>query len=93
VNNGRRSNPAAFSLARLVRRANGPNLDVSPAATRPRANELDGVILLMPDTRQTRAFRGEFADELKTIFTVPARSALRSLSNGLNPGGNALVIL
>jgi transcriptional regulator with XRE-family HTH domain len=54
---------------------------------------VDGVILLMPDTRQTRAFRGEFADGLKTIFTVPARSALRSLSNGLNPGGNALVIL
>ena len=54
---------------------------------------VDGVILLMPDTRQTRQFRREFAGDLQTAFPIPARLALVRLANGLDPGGNAIIIV
>ena len=54
---------------------------------------VDGVFLLMPDTRQTRLFRREFADDLRAQFQVPARMALDRLSHGLYPTGSALLIL
>ncbi|MEX2548308.1 MAG: helix-turn-helix transcriptional regulator [Chloroflexota bacterium] len=54
---------------------------------------VDGVVLLLPDTRQTRQFRREFADLLAADFPVPARLALTQLSNGLDPGGNSMIIL
>lgn len=54
---------------------------------------VDGVILLLPDTRQARLFRREFADLLATDFPIPARLALVRLANGLLPGGNAMVII
>jgi hypothetical protein len=54
---------------------------------------VDGIILLMPDTRQTRAFRREFTGLLAGDFPVPGRLALRRLASGLNPGRNTIVIL
>lgn len=54
---------------------------------------VDGVILLLPDTRQARLFRREFSDLLATDFPIPARLALVRLANGLVPGGNAIVII
>ena len=54
---------------------------------------VDGVILLLPDTRQARLFRREFADLLATDFPVPARLALARLAKGLHPGGSALTII
>ena len=54
---------------------------------------VDGLILLIKDTRQSRIFRRELAKELKAAFPVPGRLALSRLSNGLDPTGNAIVIL
>ncbi len=54
---------------------------------------VDGLILLMPDTRQTRAFRREFAEPLKQLFPIPARAALQRLAVGQRPGGNAMIVL
>ena len=54
---------------------------------------VDGLILLMPDSRQTRAFRREFAEQLAFHFPVPGRLALQRLAIGLQPGGSSIVIL
>jgi transcriptional regulator with XRE-family HTH domain len=43
---------------------------------------VDGVILLVPDTRQARAFRREFAADLAALFPTPARLALDRLRKG-----------
>jgi len=53
---------------------------------------VDGVILLLPDTRQSRQFRREFADLLAANFGVPARVAVRQLGVGIDPGGNAVIV-
>jgi transcriptional regulator with XRE-family HTH domain len=53
----------------------------------------DGVVLLMPDTRQTRLFRREFSAGLETDFPIPARKALDRLAKGLHPGGSSVIIL
>jgi hypothetical protein len=58
-----------------------------------RDGAVDGVILLLPDTRQARLFRREFADLLATDFPIAARSALARLAKGLDPGGNAIVMI
>ena len=54
---------------------------------------VDGVILLMPDTRQTREFRREFRDQLVADFPIPASAALRSLAAGDDPGGSSVIVL
>lgn len=54
---------------------------------------VDGVILLMPDTRQTRLFRREFADLLAAQFPVRGSLALGRLAAGHDPGGSAIVVL
>lgn len=54
---------------------------------------VDGVILLMPDTRQTRLFRREFADLLAVQFPVRGAIALSRLAAGDDPGGSAIVVL
>lgn len=52
---------------------------------------VDGVILLLPDTRQTRLFKREFADALKTEFPIHGSAAIARLAAGEDPGGNAVV--
>ncbi len=54
---------------------------------------VDGVILLLPDTRRARQFRREFADLLANDFPVPGRAALERLAAGESPGGSAIVII
>ena len=54
---------------------------------------VDGLILLMPDTRQTRAFRREFAEELAMLFPIRGSVALERLKLGAHPGGNAVVVI
>ena len=54
---------------------------------------VDGVILLLPDTRQARLLRREYRDQLQAEFGVPASVALRRLANGDDPGGNSVIVL
>lgn len=53
----------------------------------------NGLILLLPDTQQTRRFRREFGPLLAADFPVSSRTALELLAAGLAPGGNAIVVL
>jgi hypothetical protein len=54
---------------------------------------VDGVILLLPDTRQARLFRREFANELQTAFPIASALAVRRLSAGADPNGSAIITL
>lgn len=56
-----------------------------------RDGQVDGVILLLPDTRQARLFRREFAEQLAEQFPVRSIDALRALAAGKNPGGSAII--
>jgi transcriptional regulator with XRE-family HTH domain len=58
-----------------------------------RDSRASGVILLMPDTRQTRRFRREFAGLLAQDYPVPGKRARELLAAGVAPGGSAIVIL
>jgi transcriptional regulator with XRE-family HTH domain len=54
---------------------------------------VDGVILLLPGTRQVRLFRREFAEQLASKFPVRQAIALRRLAAGQDPGGSTIVTL
>lgn len=54
---------------------------------------VDGVILLLPDTRQARLFRREFGQLSASDFPVTSVVALRRLASGLDPGGSAVITL
>ena len=58
-----------------------------------RDGRVDGVLLLLPDTRASRAFRREFAELLEADFPVPGIRALKLLSIGADPGGSAIIVL
>jgi transcriptional regulator with XRE-family HTH domain len=58
-----------------------------------RDGELDRVILLVADTRANRLALQMAAGDLATVFPIPQRDALRALSEGHDPGGNALIVL
>lgn len=62
-------------------------------ALKERDGMVDGVILLLPDTRQTRAFRREFAEVRAAQFPIAAGVALTRLGAGVPPGGNAVIII
>ncbi len=62
-------------------------------ALKVRDGNVDGVILLLPETRQSRAFRHEFQTFLAGEFPISARVALMRLAAGREPGGNALIVL
>jgi transcriptional regulator with XRE-family HTH domain len=53
---------------------------------------VDGVLLLLPDTRQSRAFRREFGGLLKEDFPVAGSLALERLRAGESPGGSAMIV-
>jgi transcriptional regulator with XRE-family HTH domain len=52
---------------------------------------VDGVNLLLPDTRQVRLFNREYAAALKDMFPVPSSIALAQLAAGKDPGGSAII--
>ena len=54
---------------------------------------VDGVILLVPPSRHARAFLAAASDMLGSMFPVPGRRALELLAAGVNPGGNAILVL
>lgn len=67
----------------LVRRLNLKQRDVA----------VDGVILLLPDTRQARQFRREFAVLVAAQFPVAGSLALKRLGSAQPPGGSAIITL
>lgn len=58
-----------------------------------RDGDVDGVILVLPDTRRVRAFRAEAAAELQAAFPVSGPAALRNLQAGVDPGGSSVILL
>jgi transcriptional regulator with XRE-family HTH domain len=62
-------------------------------ALKQRDGMVDGLILLLPETRQTRLFRREFTDELAAAFPIRSVIALKCLAVGRDPGGNAVIVL
>ncbi|MEP7378348.1 MAG: helix-turn-helix domain-containing protein [Chloroflexota bacterium] len=62
-------------------------------ALKTRDGGVDGVIILLPDTRQARLFKREFRAALDEAFPVRGATALGRLGAGLNPGGSAIISL
>jgi hypothetical protein len=58
-----------------------------------RDGDVDGVILVLPATRHTRAFLHAAGDLLAPVFPVPGRRCLELLRAGVDPGGGAIVVL
>jgi transcriptional regulator with XRE-family HTH domain len=62
-------------------------------ALKRRDGQVDGVILLVRDTRRTRAFLDAIKDVTGSAFPVAGSRALERLRVGADPGGNAIVVL
>jgi transcriptional regulator with XRE-family HTH domain len=58
-----------------------------------RDGAVDHVILLLPRTRRTTAFLAAAGTLLLPNFPVDGRRALALLAQGLDPGGNAIIVL
>lgn len=58
-----------------------------------RDGDVDGVILLVWNTRTNALVLRSLGDEVDEAFPVPGSLALERLAVGRNPGGNALVLL
>ena len=58
-----------------------------------RDGDVDGVILVLPSTRHTRAFLAAAGALLQPMFPVPGTRALELLRAGIDPGGSALIVL
>ena len=54
---------------------------------------VDGLLLVLLDSRHNRALLRADADALAEQFPVPGRRALELLGAGIVPGGNAIVLL
>jgi hypothetical protein len=54
---------------------------------------VDGVLLLLRPTRQSRLFVREAADMLRTAFPFPGSRALELLRAGVEPEGDSVIIL
>lgn len=54
---------------------------------------VDGVLLVMPDTRRVREFLAAADVVLGPQFTVPGRRAVELLGAGVNPGGSAVIMV
>jgi len=62
-------------------------------ALKVRDGGVDGVLLVLPDTRQARAFLREIDEAARSFFPVPGARALELLRAGADPGGSAIIIL
>lgn len=58
-----------------------------------RDGAVDGIVLVLPDTRHVRAFLQEFTTIAGSSFPVAGRRALELLGAGIDPGGSAVVVL
>jgi transcriptional regulator with XRE-family HTH domain len=54
---------------------------------------VDGVVLLLPDTRQSRIFRREFAETLRAEFPTSSAEAVRALASGERPASSVVIVL
>jgi len=62
-------------------------------ALKQRDGGVDGLILLLSDTRHNRAFVDGSTASLRGRFPVDGRRVLELLGAGVDPGGNAIVLL
>ena len=60
-------------------------------ALKRRDGHVDGVLLVLRDTRNTRLFLRASADELQPAFPVHGPRALQLLRAGVNPSGSAVI--
>ena len=58
-----------------------------------RDGRVDGVLLVLRETRRTRLFLREAADELGPSFPIPGSRALELLRAGADPGGSAIILV
>jgi transcriptional regulator with XRE-family HTH domain len=58
-----------------------------------RDGEVDGVILVLPNTRRARTFLREFVMTVADNFPVASTRALELLGAGLSPGASAIVLV
>lgn len=54
---------------------------------------VDGVILLLPDTRRVRTFLAAAGPAFTEAFPVPGRRCLELVGVGVDPGGSSMVVL
>lgn len=62
-------------------------------ALKQRDGDVDGVLLVLRDTRATRAFLRAAADELQPVYPILGRRALELLGAGADPGGSAVILV
>jgi transcriptional regulator with XRE-family HTH domain len=58
-----------------------------------RDGRVDGVLLVLPDTRHVRVFISAAAEVLLPSFPVSGRRAVELLRAGIDPGGNSVIVL
>jgi len=58
-----------------------------------RDGDVDGLVLLLPDTRRSRAFLREARDVLRPGLPLDSEAILAALARGNNPGGSGIVVL
>jgi hypothetical protein len=58
-----------------------------------RDGRVDGLVLILPTTRHARLFLAAAEESLSPAFPVPGRRAIELLRAGVDPGGNAIVIV
>ena len=58
-----------------------------------RDGQVDGVLLVLRRTVQTRRFLAEAGGHLRDLFPVDGLRALELLRAGVDPGGNAIIVL
>ncbi|MEO7119195.1 MAG: helix-turn-helix transcriptional regulator [Candidatus Limnocylindrales bacterium] len=75
-----------------TRGRDGQELHRRMAAKR-RDGGVDRMVLLLADTRSSRLFLREIAQEFRHDFPVPGRAAVRALAEGRDPGGDAIILL
>jgi hypothetical protein len=62
-------------------------------ALKQRDGEVDGVVLLLRDTAQTRTFLREIRPVVGSSFPVAGGRAVELLRVGVNPGGSTIIVL
>lgn len=62
-------------------------------ALKERDGQVDGVLLVVRDTHQTRAFLREIGDVAGSRFPVAGPRALELLGVGADPGGSAIIVM
>ena len=66
---------------------------VRPARAKQRDVAADRLILLVADTNANRRMLHEIGPALAADFPIPPRRALAALADGLDPGGDCLILL